>query len=85
MMPLIATAASLHRNTSGNACSSGVDGFDADLAAVVGAEPEPHILVGLRQRRVGRAGADGVDADALLEQRIGLACDVRADACLLQK
>ena len=31
--------------------------LDARFLAVVGAEPEPHLLVGLRERRVGRARA----------------------------
>src|SRR4051812_29699890 len=43
--------------------------FDAGLLAVVRAEPEPHLLVGLGQRRVGRSGHDRVDADAPLQER----------------
>ena len=43
-------------------------GLDAHLGAVVGAEPEPHLLVGLRERRVGRARADRVDPDPLLQE-----------------
>ena len=52
------------------------------LLAEVGAEAEPHLLVGLGQRRVGGPGADGVDADPLLEQREGLPGHVGADRLL---
>ncbi len=41
VMPVMALAASLQRNTSGYACSSGVERIDADLLAVVGSESEP--------------------------------------------
>ena len=53
-----------------------------DLAAVVGAEAQPHLLVGLGQRGVGRPGADGVDADAPLQQGERLAGHVGADGLL---
>src|ERR1700760_1722386 len=43
--------------------------FDADLAAVVGAEAEPHLRVRLRQRGVRRARADRVDTHAFFEER----------------
>ena len=56
--------------------------LDADLTAVVRPEPEPHLLVGLRERRVGRTGADGVDADAPLRSGKRLAGDVGADRLL---
>ena len=55
---------------------------DADLGAVVGAEAEPQLLVGLGEGRVGGARADGVDADALLQQRHRLAADVGTDRLL---
>src|SRR5262249_16396090 len=56
--------------------------LDPDLAPVVGAEAEPHVLVRLRERRVGRTGADGVDAGPLLEEGECLAGDVGADRLL---
>src|SRR5205814_2711950 len=56
--------------------------LDADLFAVVRPEAEPYLLVGLRERRIGRARAGRVDADALLEEAHGLARDVRADGLL---
>ncbi len=56
--------------------------LDAGLGPVVGGEAEPHVGVGPREGRVGRAGEDGIDPQALLEQGECLFGDIAVDRLL---
>ena len=49
----------------------GRERLDARVLAVVLAEAQPNVRVGARERRVGRARLDGVDADAALRRDRG--------------